>query len=78
VSKLPDGLLGAWNDSRAQRQGARSCYGCRHLSHEYESWEMPHIEWWECSVRSSAMHLRSFPFLNTKCGDHEPRTEAPK
>lgn len=46
-----------------------SCYRCAHLHKETESWEMPHIWWWECSARPAMANLKSFPFSNTKCKD---------
>lgn len=49
-----------------------SCYGCKHLRRESESWEMPHIQWWECSANESRANLLSFPFTNTKCRDFSP------
>lgn len=44
-----------------------SCYTCAHFHREEESWEMPHIWWYECSARPSMANLKSFPFTNTKC-----------
>lgn len=52
---------------RPPKLGERSCYGCKHLRKETESWEMPHIWWWECTPRPAAPNLKSFPFANTKC-----------
>ena len=46
-----------------------TCYGCANLEHCYESWEMPHIQWYECAVHSGYANLTSFPFHNTKCPD---------
>jgi hypothetical protein len=45
----------------------RSCFNCRHLVRESESWEMPHVTWHECSARPANAHLRAFPFRSTKC-----------
>jgi len=44
-----------------------SCYFCKHLHRETESWEMPHIWWWECSAKPSMANLSSFPFKDTMC-----------
>ena len=49
-----------------------SCHACQHLHREAESWEMPHIWWWECSARPSMENLKSFPFRRTKCSSWEP------
>lgn len=43
------------------------CGNCKHLTHQTESWEMPHIWWWECAARPAMANLKSFPFHNTKC-----------
>ena len=56
-------------DDRVSRAGSRSCYRCKFLLHETESWEMQHIAWWECAKKPSVANLSSFPFLNTKCND---------
>lgn len=44
-----------------------SCRGCNHLSRQQESWEMPHIQWWECRAAPAMVNLSSFPFKNTTC-----------
>lgn len=44
-----------------------SCYNCVSLIREEESWEMPHIWWWECTACPGMANLKSFPFENTKC-----------
>jgi hypothetical protein len=44
-----------------------SCYACQFLIRETESWEMPHIWWWECRERPAMANLKSFPFQKTKC-----------
>lgn len=54
-----------------------SCYDCKHLRRETESWEMPHIRWWECSANKSRANLLSFPFRNTKCRDFSPANITP-
>lgn len=54
-----------------------SCYGCVYLSKETESWEMPHIWWWECRKRPGVENLTSFPFRNTKCSVFQARPKAP-
>lgn len=55
-----------WNEPPASPK-ERSCFNCAHLLRESESWEMPHIRWYECKARPSNVHLKSFPFRNTKC-----------
>lgn len=50
-----------------------SCYRCVHLYKETESWEMPHISWWECSVKAGVQNLTTFPFRNTKCKAFEEK-----
>lgn len=47
-------------------RAVNSCHGCANLHRATESWEMPHIWWWECLATNSA-NLRSFPFRRTKC-----------
>ena len=43
------------------------CFDCRYLIKGYESWEMPHIEWWECKARPANEMLKGFPWKKTKC-----------
>ena len=43
------------------------CFDCQFLSRETESWEMPHICWWECMARPQNMWLKGFPWRKTKC-----------
>ena len=45
----------------------KSCYGCRYLVRDSESWEMPHIYWYECVAREANANLINFPFRNTTC-----------
>jgi len=51
----------------------KSCYTCTHYDSwkEYESWEMPHINWrvYACSARPSIVNLKQFPFEHTNCKD---------
>jgi len=49
----------------------KSCFNCVHIHKETESWEMPHIFWYECSARPQNAQLKQFPFFNTKCKYHE-------
>jgi len=53
-----------------------SCYTCKHRhSHkETESWEMPHIFWWEhsCDTRPNIANLKQFPFKQTQCKEWIP------
>lgn len=44
-----------------------SCYDCAHRHKEIESYEMPHIWWWECAARPGMANLKSFPFMVTNC-----------
>ena len=47
-----------------------SCYACGNLRKANESWEMPHIWWWECNSPSAGKaNLKSFPFHKTRCKD---------
>ena len=48
-----------------------ACRDCKWLLREQESWEMPHIWWWECTERPAMANLRSFPFKSTKCKSFE-------
>ena len=53
------------------------CRSCRFFAKETESWEMPHVWWYECRKRPANEHLKSFPFTNG-CKLYEPKaTEAP-
>lgn len=45
----------------------RSCYNCKHLYRDEESWEMPHIFTYECNARPHNSMLAQFPFKNTRC-----------
>ena len=49
----------------------QSCFTCKHRhSHkETESWEMPHIYWWEhsCNAHPGIANLKQFPFSETRC-----------
>lgn len=53
----------------------RSCYNCKHLFRETESWEMSWIWWYKCTERPSMENLASFPFHQTKCRDFSEREE---
>jgi hypothetical protein len=50
------------------------CTNCVHYIRQEESWEMPHIFWYECKVVPSAANLKSFPYKNTKCKKFERKT----
>lgn len=50
----------------------KSCRACVHLRRATESWEMPHIQWWECAARPSMENLRTFPFNQTICKKYDP------
>lgn len=43
------------------------CRKCQHFSRQTESWEMPHIWWFECGARPAMANLKSFPFHSTSC-----------
>lgn len=49
------------------------CFSCKHLCKQTESWEMPHICWFECNARPGIENLRQFPFRNTQCAKREPK-----
>lgn len=53
----------------------KSCYNCLHLVREEESWEMPHIYWYECSARPQNSRLKQFPFRQTECSLHKSGRE---
>lgn len=55
------------------KEERHNCRDCKWLSREIESWEMPHIWWWECGRNPHYALLKSFPFKNTKCKDFEKR-----
>ena len=53
-----------------------SCFNCKYLRNfsspvrvmkEIESWEMPHIYWYECMAREANAMLKQFPFKRTTC-----------
>ena len=58
-----------------------SCVSCKHYhSHkETESWEMPHIFWYErsCDARPTIANLVQFPFENTSCQQYVSRNTLP-
>ena len=54
----------------------RSCYNCKHLWRQTESWEMSWIWWYSCCERPSMENLSSFPFHQTKCRDFTEREVA--
>lgn len=56
---------------------ARSCFNCRFLIRTTESWEMPHIYWYECNARPANGMLKQFPFKSTRCKYWE-RSQSPK
>lgn len=56
-------------------QERHRCHDCKDLSRATESWEMPHIWWWECGSHPGYENLRSFPFESTKCRDFIPRAK---
>jgi hypothetical protein len=45
----------------------RGCFDCRYFRRETESWEMPHVWWYECRARHANESLRGFPWKLTKC-----------
>ena len=49
-----------------------ACHRCANLRREEESWEMPHIWWWECAYKEGMANLKSFPFRNTTCKGFTP------
>ena len=53
-----------------------SCFTCKHRhSHKKtESWELPHIFWWEhaCDARPGIANLKQFPFNKTECKEWKP------
>lgn len=49
------------------------CFSCRYLTRGTESWEMPHIWWYECDARPANGSLRGFPWRSTKCKLRVPR-----
>lgn len=53
----------------------KSCFNCKHYhSHkEIESWELPHIFWYEysCDKRPTVANLKQFPFKKTMCKSFE-------
>lgn len=52
-----------------------ACGNCKHLRREQESWELPHIWWWDCARHPARANLRSFPFHHTTCKSFETRHE---
>jgi len=46
------------------------------LIRETESWEMPHIAWWECKRDVGRANLKSFPYVRTTCKRFEQRVGA--
>lgn len=50
---------------RAEPGLGPACRTCRHLSLQTESWEMPHIAWYECGARPANEHLPNFPMFKT-------------
>ena len=49
------------------------CRNCAKLRRETESWEMPHIFWFECSAKPHVANLKSFPFRATRCEEFQQR-----
>lgn len=45
----------------------RGCFSCTYLWRAVESWELPHIAWWECGARAGRENLKGFPWKKTKC-----------
>ncbi len=62
--------LAVFIEGRDPREG---CFACKHIRRETESWEMPHIVWYECDKRPQNSNLRNFPFRRTSCTAKEPR-----
>lgn len=51
------------------------CFTCLHLHQGTESWEMPHIAWYECAFRPANEGLKGFPWKHTICKGHTPGRE---
>ena len=51
------------------------CRSCFFFSRQTESWEMPHIWWYECSMHKHYTNLKSFPFKNG-CKSFKKRKDA--
>lgn len=45
----------------------KSCFNCSYLRKGTESWEMPHIWWYECLARPANEYLKHWPWKKTKC-----------
>lgn len=58
-----------------------SCFSCKHYHRhkEIESWEMPHIFWYEhsCDARPTLANLVQFPFEHTSCQQYVARPTLP-
>jgi len=54
-------------DLRGEPRGGVGCFSCVWLIRAEESWEMPHIWWYECGERPQNESLRGFPWKVTKC-----------
>jgi len=50
-----------------------NCRDCVKLRRETESWEMPHIFWFECEAKPHVSNLTSFPFKATRCKEFKQR-----
>jgi len=53
--------------------GPVNCRDCANLARETESWEMPHIFWFECVAKPHVANLTSFPFKSTQCKEFKRR-----
>lgn len=53
-----------------------SCFRCVHFRKESESWEMPHVRWYECAWRPMNENLKSWPWKRTACKGFQ-EVEAP-
>jgi hypothetical protein len=53
----------------------KSCFTCRYLRRESESWELPDIVWFECRAYKQISMLKQFPFKHTKCKKWEDGRE---
>lgn len=52
-----------------------ACSMCCNCIRQEESWEMPHIFWYECTLHPSWSNLKSFPFHHTQCKDFNQRKD---
>ncbi len=53
-----------------------ACRDCKNFVKQTESWDMPHIFWYECAAEVQMSNLRSFPFKRVRCKSFSPRAAA--